>query len=144
MKFGFLREASHPNILILFDVIQTRTYLYLVVERGHKDLFDYIEGMQKIDKPILETTTKSLISNASTGVDYIHDMNVCHRDIKPENLLIIEGANDVMKLKILDFGMCATTGGGATLTEKAGDTGFYGPRDDLWPRTTVSLLICGV
>ena len=126
-EIRILREASHPNILILFDVIQTRTYLYLVVERGHKDLFDYIEGMQQIDKPILETTTKSLIKQLLAGVDYIHDMNVCHRDIKPENLLIIEGANDVMKLKILDFGMCATTGGGATLTEKAGTPGFMAP-----------------
>ena len=26
-------------------------------------------------------------------------------EILPENLLIIEGANDVVKLKILDFGM---------------------------------------
>ena len=72
-EIRILREASHPNILILFDVIQTRTYLYLVVERGHKDLFDYIEGMQQIDKPILETTTKSLIKQLLAGVDYIHD-----------------------------------------------------------------------
>eukprot|EP00943_MAST-04B_sp_MAST-4B-sp1_P007267 g7267.t1 len=126
-EIRILREASHPNILILFDVIQTREYLYLVVERGHKDLFDYIDGMQKLDMPVLETTTKSLMKQLLAGVDYLHDMNVCHRDIKPENLLIIEGANDVMKLKILDFGMCANTGGGATLNEKAGTPGFMAP-----------------
>ena len=126
-EIRILREASHPNILILFDVIQTRAYLYLVVERGHKDLFDYIDGMQKLDKPVLENTTKSLMKQLLAGVDYLHDMNVCHRDIKPENLLIIEGADDVMKLKILDFGMCANTGGGTTLTEKAGTPGFMAP-----------------
>ncbi len=126
-EIRILREASHPNILILFDVIQTKKYLYLVVERGHRDLYDYLEEMQGKGTHVDETTMKSLMKQLVSGLDYLHDMNVCHRDIKPENLLIIEGGNQSLKLKLLDFGMCTVTGGGKTLTEKAGTPGFMAP-----------------
>ena len=122
-----LRESSHPNILILFDVLHTKKYLYLVVERGHKDLYDYLEEMDEAGIAIKEAVVKSLVKQLINGVDYLHDMNVCHRDLKPENLLLIENSDDKLTLKILDFGMCTTTGGGAILSDKAGTPGFMAP-----------------
>jgi serine/threonine protein kinase len=42
------------------------------------------------------------------SLQYIHSLNIIHRDIKPENFLFILNNNEgeVMKLKLIDFGMC--------------------------------------
>ena len=109
-EIRILREASHPNILVLFDVIQTKKNLYLVVERGHRDMYDFLEEMQSKATHVDEKIMKSLMKQLICGLEYLHDMNVCHRDVKPENLLIIEGGNQNLKLKLLDFGMCTVKG----------------------------------
>ncbi|MEI6852999.1 MAG: serine/threonine protein kinase [Bacteroidota bacterium] len=105
LKERFKNEAStlsqlhHPNIVSLFDYVETDMGIFLVME--------YVEGMQmdeyiqKVTGPIPEEKVIPLFVQILDGVSYAHHRNVIHRDIKPSNIIITEDG----KAKILDFGI---------------------------------------
>ncbi|KUF88826.1 hypothetical protein AM588_10005760 [Phytophthora nicotianae] len=70
----------HPGILELVDVIHTHKHVYLVTERGGKDLFEFfgahVDGLG-------EDTIRPLFLNLAQAVEVLHRNNYCHRDLKP-------------------------------------------------------------
>ena len=46
-----------------------------------------------------------MIQNLIAGLAYLHYQNIVHRDIKPENLLVKKKGNQIICLKIADFGL---------------------------------------
>ncbi|MEI6124310.1 MAG: protein kinase [Bacteroidota bacterium] len=94
-----LSQLHHPNIVTLFDYVETEQGIFLVME--------YVEGKQldhyidTVTGPIPEEKAIPLFTQILDGVSYAHQRNVIHRDIKPSNIIITtEG-----KAKILDFGI---------------------------------------
>ncbi len=94
-----LSQLHHPNIVTLFDYVETEQGIFLVME--------YVEGKQldtyidTVTGPIPEEKAIPLFAQILDGVAYAHNRNVIHRDIKPSNIIITtEG-----KAKILDFGI---------------------------------------
>jgi serine/threonine protein kinase len=71
---------QHPCILALKDVIHTKKHVYLVTERGGKDLFEYFGAHQMgLDEDII----KPLMFRVAQAVQVLHHHNYCHRDLKP-------------------------------------------------------------
>lgn len=70
----------HPGILRLKNVIHTREHLYLVTERGGKDLFDFFSNNPD---GVPEDVVQRLIHHVAQAVDTLHRHNYCHRDLKP-------------------------------------------------------------
>lgn len=70
----------HPCILALKDVIHTRKHIYLVTERGGKDLFEFF-GPHEYG--LAEETIKPLMFRVGQAVSVLHRNNYCHRDLKP-------------------------------------------------------------
>lgn len=99
-----LSRLKHPNIVSLYDYIETRDNAYLVME--------YVEGrelgkmIQKETGPILAERAVKLMAQILDAVGYAHNMNVVHRDLKPSNIMITN--DDVVK--VLDFGIARLTG----------------------------------
>ncbi len=94
-----LSQLHHPNIVTLFDYVETDQGIFLVMEYVEgKQLDQYIET---ITGPIPEEKAIPLFTQILDGVSYAHQRNVIHRDIKPSNIIITSEG----KAKILDFGI---------------------------------------
>ncbi|XP_042384612.1 serine/threonine-protein kinase ATG1c-like isoform X1 [Zingiber officinale] len=95
-----LRRINHPNIIALYDFIQTSGRIYLVLEycKGG-DLSVFIQNHGRIPENIAKHFMKQLAS----GLQVLRDNNVIHRDLKPQNLLLSTYEENSV-LKIADFG----------------------------------------
>ena len=88
----------HPNLVQLFDVIETASTVYLIQEYvSGGELFDYC--MQK--GPLAEAEVARLFRQLVRAVSWLHQHGVVHRDLKLENCLLDERRN----LKLIDLGL---------------------------------------
>ena len=99
-----MKLIDHPNIMRLYDVWETSTELYLILEYVQGgELFDYLCQKGKLPIPEALNYFQQIIS----AIDYCHRFNIAHRDLKPENILLDKELN----VKIADFGMAAWQNG---------------------------------
>ena len=93
-EIALMRIFDHPNILSLYNVIESDRNIYLIEKyAAHGSVFDVIQTLS------LESVL-NLFRQIIYGLEYLHQHGVCHRDIKPENLLL-DAADQLM---IADFG----------------------------------------
>jgi len=93
-----LQQLSHPNIVILHEVIPHANSVLLSFEYMKNDLAHII---QNATSPFHESYIKKLMIMLLGGIAFCHQHNVIHRDLKPGNLLIASDGT----LKIADFGL---------------------------------------
>ncbi|KAJ4481169.1 CAMK/CAMKL/Kin4 protein kinase [Lentinula aciculospora] len=92
-----LRTLKHPNIVRLYDVIETDKYIGIIIEfASGGELFDHILA----HRYLRERDAAKLFSQLISGVWYIHQKKIVHRDLKLENLLLDRHRNVI----ITDFG----------------------------------------
>lgn len=98
-EVAFMKTLNgHENILNMYDVVEDKEKLYLVLElAAGGDLFDKIINMGGFSEDVARHYFKQVLS----GLTFCHSKGIIHRDMKPENLLL--GDNDL--LKISDFGL---------------------------------------
>ncbi|XP_045794468.1 CBL-interacting protein kinase 2-like [Trifolium pratense] len=96
-EISVMRLVRHPNVVELYEVMATKTKIFIVMEYAKGgELFNKIaKGKLKVD--VARRYFQQLIS----AVDFCHSRGVFHRDLKPENLLLDENDN----LKVSDFGL---------------------------------------
>ena len=100
-EIHILKLIRHPNIIQLYEIIETPKQLYLIMEYANGgELFDYIVKKTRVD----EYESCNYFQQIISGIDYIHKLNIVHRDMKPENLLL----DHKNKIKIVDFGLSNT------------------------------------
>ncbi|KAJ6518706.1 Pkinase-domain-containing protein [Mycena sanguinolenta] len=104
-----MKLIDHPNIMRLYDVWETSTELYLILEyvKGG-ELFEHLCKMGRLQTEEALGYFQQIIS----AIDYCHQLNIAHRDLKPENILLDEDFN----VKIADFGMAAWQANGMLRT----------------------------
>ncbi|CAK82168.1 unnamed protein product (macronuclear) [Paramecium tetraurelia] len=97
-EIQILKKVRHPNLVQLYEIIETPKQLFLVMEYVNGgELFDYIVQNQRIK----DVEAIRFYSQLISGIEYLHKLQIVHRDLKPENL-ILEGRG---KIKIIDFGL---------------------------------------
>lgn len=98
-EVSFMKQLNgHPNILNMYDVLEDKEKLYLVLElAADGDLFDKIVALGGFNEEQARVYFKQILN----GLTHCHGKGIIHRDMKPENLLL--GEADV--LKISDFGL---------------------------------------
>jgi 5'-AMP-activated protein kinase catalytic alpha subunit len=84
-ELRILKKVRHPNIAMLYEIIETDNDLYLTMEYANGgELFESIVTHGRLSENKACKYFQELIS----GIEYLHKCGICHRDLKPENLLI--------------------------------------------------------
>ncbi|WCJ22524.1 Serine/threonine-protein kinase ATG1a [Euphorbia peplus] len=99
-EISILSTINHPNIIRLFDSIQTEDKIFLVLEYcDGGDLADYINRRGKVS----EDVARHFMRQIAAGLQVLHEKHLIHRDLKPQNLLL-SSLEATPQLKIGDFG----------------------------------------
>eukprot|EP01061_Rhynchopus_euleeides_P036604 TRINITY_DN6175_c0_g1_i2.p1 TRINITY_DN6175_c0_g1~~TRINITY_DN6175_c0_g1_i2.p1 ORF type:complete len:268 (+),score=111.96 TRINITY_DN6175_c0_g1_i2:260-1063(+) len=102
-EIAVMKLLDHPNVMNLFDVLQTSKNIYMILEYlDGGDLLDALVAAQVFKEDRARRYFQQLVS----GLSYLHSQGIAHRDLKPENLLL-KTSDDT--LIIADFGFSRLT-----------------------------------
>ncbi|KAK3610275.1 hypothetical protein CHS0354_029735 [Potamilus streckersoni] len=145
-----MKLVQHPYVVRLYEVIDTQTKLYLILELGDGgDMYDYI---MKHDKGLDEKTAKKYFRQIVEAISYCHKLHVVHRDLKPENVVFFEKLGVV---KLTDFGFSNMFNPGKKLETSCGSLAYSAPEIllgdsydapavDIWSLGVILyMLVCG-
>lgn len=119
-EINILKLCRHPHITRLYEVIDTPTDIFMVMEYAPGgELFDYIVSKGRPAPDDAQRLFQQLVS----AVEYCHYHHIVHRDLKPENLLLDKDCN----LKIADFGLSNMMQDGEFLRTSCGSPNYAAP-----------------
>ncbi|KAI6192082.1 hypothetical protein M3Y97_00297900 [Aphelenchoides bicaudatus] len=96
-ELKLVKSLNHPNVIRVFDIIESPTYVCMIEEYAEKgDLLQLIKAKKRID----EVEGRLLFRQLIEGLRYLEMKRIVHRDLKCENLFLDAHYN----LKIGDFG----------------------------------------
>lgn len=96
-EISVMKQLSHPNIIALYEAIETNSRIFLVLDMADGgDLLDYIKTNGAVCEPEARKFFRQLIDAA----EYLHNLGVVHRDLKCENILLDRNKNILLS----DFG----------------------------------------
>uniref|UniRef100_A0A8C0UCA1 non-specific serine/threonine protein kinase n=1 Tax=Cyanistes caeruleus TaxID=156563 RepID=A0A8C0UCA1_CYACU len=143
-----MKMLDHPHIIKLYQVMETKSMLYLVTEFAKNgEIFDYLASHGRLSEPEARRKFWQILS----AVEYCHGRKIVHRDLKAENLLL----DNNMNIKIADFGFGNFYKSGEPLTTWCGSPPYAapevfegqqyeGPQLDIWSMGVVLyVLVCG-
>ncbi|XP_060036069.1 serine/threonine-protein kinase SIK2 [Erinaceus europaeus] len=143
-----MKLLDHPHIIKLYQVMETKSMLYLVTEYAKNgEIFDYLANHGRLS----ESEARRKFWQILSAVDYCHGRKVVHRDLKAENLLL----DNNMNIKIADFGFGNFFENGELLATWCGSPPYAapevfegqqyeGPQLDIWSMGVVLyVLVCG-
>lgn len=95
-------QLSHPNIVSAFDADVIDGIYYIAME--------YIDGVTLADLvqksgPLAPGTAVEYVRQAAEGLACAHRCGMTHRDVKPTNLMVTQGDEDEVQIKLLDVGL---------------------------------------
>ncbi|XP_063719736.1 MAP/microtubule affinity-regulating kinase 3-like isoform X5 [Symsagittifera roscoffensis] len=115
-----MKMLNHPNIVKLFEVIETDNSLYLVMEYASGgEVFDYLVAHGRMKEKEARAKFRQIVS----AVQYCHSKKIIHRDLKAENLLL----DHEMNIKIADFGFSNEFSAGNKLDTFCGSPPYAAP-----------------
>ena len=139
-EINILQRCTHPHIIRLYEVIDTPTDIFVVMEYvSNGELFDYIVSKGRLAPDEARHFFHQIVS----GVEYCHYHHIVHRDLKPENLLLDADNN----IKIADFGLSNVMRDGEFLRTSCGSPNYAAPEvisGHLYAGPEVDVWSCGV
>ena len=117
-----MKLVQHPHVVRLYEVIDTQTKLFLILELGDGgDMYDYI---MKHERGVDEEQARVYFRQIVQAIDYCHQLHVVHRDLKPENVVFFEKLGIV---KLTDFGFSNKFIPGSKLETSCGSLAYSAP-----------------
>lgn len=145
-----MKLVQHPNVVRLYEVIDTQSKLYLILELGDGgDMYDYI---LRHEGGVAEETAKVHFAQIVRAIAYCHRLHVVHRDLKPENVVFFRQQGTV---KLTDFGFSNHFQPGTMLMTSCGSLAYSAPEIllgeeydapavDIWSLGVILyMLVCG-
>uniref|UniRef100_A0A8C9AKA0 non-specific serine/threonine protein kinase n=1 Tax=Prolemur simus TaxID=1328070 RepID=A0A8C9AKA0_PROSS len=140
-----MKMLDHPHIIKLYQVMETKSMLYLVTEYAKNgEIFDYLANHGRLN----ESEARRKFWQILSAVDYCHGRKIVHRDLKAENLLL----DNNMNIKIADFGFGNFFKSGELLATWCGSPPYAapevfegqqyeGPQLDIWVLVCFAVLL---
>ncbi|OMJ74005.1 hypothetical protein SteCoe_27187 [Stentor coeruleus] len=118
-EIKILRSFHHPNIIRLYDIVESSNSLLIVMEfLPGGELYNIIEQNR-----LSEDQVRMYFLQIFSGLEYIHTQGYSHRDIKLENLML----DQENKVKIGDFGLSNVLKQGDFLKTQCGSPNYAAP-----------------
>ncbi|MBZ3868973.1 Sperm motility kinase Z [Sciurus carolinensis] len=114
-----MKSLEHPNVIQLFQVIETRDYVYLVMEHavGGQALKHLPPGGMQQEE------ARRVFRQIAGAVGYCHGQGVVHLDLKLPNVVVDAGGN----CKLIDFGLSLRVRPGQKLRRCWGTLAYLAP-----------------
>lgn len=123
-EIEIMQAVSHPNIIDLVEIHESKNSLYLVMELLEGgEIFSLSKG--KLDNE----STFSIIKSILKALVILNKHGIMHRDLKPDNI-ILKRKNVPIKentLKLVDFGLATYINLDEYLFKRCGTPGFVAP-----------------
>lgn len=99
-----VNRCRHPGIVDIFDfgLLRDGTMFLMMEFLPGITLHDYIYdhgGQLTIPRSI------SLVRDIAESLAVVHDAGIIHRNIKPKHIMVSAGYNDMVRVKVFDFGV---------------------------------------
>lgn len=146
-----MKLVQHPHVVRLYEVIDTQTKLYLVLELADGgDMYDYIMRHEGVG--LDEAAARKYFRQIVQAIHYCHELHVVHRDLKPENVVFFQKLGLV---KLTDFGFSNKFDPGEQLQTSCGSLAYSAPEIllgdaydapavDVWSLGVILyMLVCG-
>lgn len=119
-EVNIMKRLDHPNIVRLYEVIDTEDTLFLVMEyAAGGEIFDFLVEHGRMKEKVAREKFRQIVS----AIEYCHGLGIIHRDLKAENLLL----DADMNVKIADFGFSTFYEAGKPLDTFCGSPPYAAP-----------------
>uniref|UniRef100_A0A915LGK4 SNF-related serine/threonine-protein kinase n=1 Tax=Meloidogyne javanica TaxID=6303 RepID=A0A915LGK4_MELJA len=147
-----MKLVQHPNVVRLYEVIDTQTKLFLILELGDYDMYEWVMRRGYDKGGCKESDAQLYFSQIIQAINYCHKLHVVHRDLKPENVVFFERLGMV---KLTDFGFSNLFTPGQQLQTSCGSLAYSAPEIllgdcydapavDVWSLGVILyMLVCG-
>ena len=129
LETKLLQKLNHERIIKLYDVINTKKYLFIFTELCEGgSLKDFIISRYNSNNNYFmkDSECAIIIKNILQGVEYLSNNGIIHRDLKPENIMFRK-ENDINSLVLCDFGLAGEILRNSFVESKCGTLIFMAP-----------------
>jgi hypothetical protein len=117
-------RLSHPNVVQIFDAVADPVQPYLVME--------YVRGttLRSFCRPDALLSLEQIVEigfKCAMALGYVSRQGLIHRDVKPANLLAVMDGDEVIDIKITDFGSVLQLDAERTQIHRVGSLAYMSP-----------------
>ncbi len=117
-------RLNHPNVVRILDAVEDATAPYLVME--------YVAGPTlrrfcRADALLPLDQVVEIGFKCAMALGYVYRQGLIHRDVKPANILALLDADQVVDVKITDFGSVFALESDRTQVHRVGSLAYMSP-----------------
>jgi len=117
-------RLSHPNVVQIFDAVADPVQPHLVME--------YVPGttLRSFCRPDALLSLEQIVEigfKCAMALGYVYRQGLIHRDVKPANLLAVMSGDQVVDVKITDFGSVLQLEAERTQIHRVGSLAYMSP-----------------